>query len=584
MDAKEDIKNRLSIEDVIGGYIELKRSGRNLKALSPFTHEKTASFMVSPEKQIWHDFSSGKGGDMFSFVMEMEGVDFVGSLELLARKAGIDMSKYARGSGQTVKLKQRMREALSLAAKYYHASLAKNKTAWSYLNKTRGFNKQIIGEFELGYAPKQGSALLEFLKRRGFSEQEQKRAGLIVSRRGGLGDMFRGRIMIPLKDTQGQVIGFTARLLVEDANAPKYINTPQTLLYDKSRHVYGLSLAKAAIRTENSVTIVEGNMDVIASHQAGVRGVVAIAGTALTSGHLSQLSRLSTNIKLAFDQDEAGIRATERSVVLSQVQNDINLSIVTIPDAKDPDELIRKNPKLWQQAIDNSVYAMDWLVEHYAESFDISKAGGKRRYSDKLVELIAGLSDPVEVDHYLQQVAERIGVPEESIREKLQRYRRNKSKPRRRQPTVNKADSSGETLNKLNFYDDFLGLLLCYPDTREAQSRLKAKDFDLAYRQSIFKYISKLEDKPLPKHLPKGLLGAQNYVRIIQFRAEEIYGDRSASERLVEVISLARRIAKENLKKTKQKLTVAIQDAEDEGDQKKAAKLLRDYQKLLKEA
>lgn len=584
MDAKEDIKSRLNIEDVIGGYIELKRSGRNLKALSPFTNEKTASFMVSPEKQIWHDFSSGKGGDMFSFVMEMEGIDFVGALELLARKAGIDMSKYARGSGQTAKLKQRMREALSLATKYYHASLAKNKAAWLYLNKTRGFDKQIIGEFELGYAPKQGRALLEFLKKRGFSEQEQKRAGLIVSRRGGFGDMFRGRIMIPLKDTQGQVIGFTARLLAEDANAPKYINTPQTLLYDKSRHVYGLSLAKAAIRVENSVTIVEGNMDVIASHQAGVRSVVAIAGTALTSGHLSQLSRLSTNIRLAFDQDEAGIRATERSVVLSQVQNDINLSIVTIPDAKDPDELIRKDPKLWRQAIDGSVYAMDWLVEHYAKSFDVSKAGGKRQYSDKMIELIAGLSDPVEVDHYLQQVAERIGVPEESIREKLQRYKRKKSQPRRRQPKLNKADSAGEAVNKLNFYDDFLGLLLCYPDTREAQSRLKAKDFDLAYRQAIYNYISKLGDKPLPKRLPKELLKAQNYVKIIQLRAEEIYGDRSESERLVEVISLARRIAKENLKKAKQKLTAAIQDAEDEGDQKKAAKLLRDYQRLLKEA
>ncbi len=341
-DAVEDIKQRLSVEEVIGDYVELKRAGRNLKGLSPFGNEKTPSFMVSPEKQIWHDFSSGRGGNMFSFVMEIEGVDFRGALEILARKAGIDLTQYSRTSGGSGKLKARLSEALELATRYYQQAFVQSPEAVGYVVQRRGFQKQTIQDFRIGYAPFHFDGLTVALKKRGFSDDELKRAGLSTVRRGQLSDMFRGRIMIPLMDQQGVVIGFTARILEDDPNAPKYINTPQTLLYDKGRHVYGLSQAKQAIRTSGHVVMVEGNLDVIASHQAGVRQVIATAGTALTAAHLTSLQRLSDDIRIAFDRDAAGLKATQRAVELA-LKSAIHLKVIDVPDGKDPDELIQKN-------------------------------------------------------------------------------------------------------------------------------------------------------------------------------------------------------------------------------------------------
>src|SRR5947209_885289 len=224
MDAVEEVKQRLSIEDIVGEYVQLKRAGRNYKGLSPFGNEKTPSFIVSPEKQIWHDFSTGRGGNMFSFVMEMEGLDFKGTLELLARKAGIDLSQYQTGrSAETGKLKERLYEANELAAKFYQVQFSKHKQALDYIFQKRKFTKGVALTFQLGYAPNTGSALGNFLKKQGFNENEIQKAGLVTKRYNqGLGDMFRGRIMIPLQDPQGRIVGFTARLLDDEPNAPKY--------------------------------------------------------------------------------------------------------------------------------------------------------------------------------------------------------------------------------------------------------------------------------------------------------------------------------------------------------------------------
>jgi DNA primase len=233
MDAVEEIKNRLAIEDVIGEYVQLKRAGRNFRGLSPFNSEKTASFMVSPEKQIWHDFSSNKGGNMFSFVMEMEGVDFKGALELLARKAGVDLDQYRQNQGNGGRNgldKERLYEALDVCAKFYQVQLSANKEALKYVLEGRRLTKASILLWRLGYSPNNGTALYDYLTKQGFSEQEISKAGLISKRAGRVSDMFRGRLMIPLQDPQGQVIGFTARQLDGDDFGPKYINTPQTVL------------------------------------------------------------------------------------------------------------------------------------------------------------------------------------------------------------------------------------------------------------------------------------------------------------------------------------------------------------------
>ena len=307
-DAKEEIRARINIEDVIGEYVQLKRAGRNFKGLSPFTGEKTPSFYVSPDKNIWHDFSSNKGGDVFSFVMEVEGVDFRGAMDILAKKAGVDLSAYSsKGAQEIARRKRRLLEAHELATQYYQQSLVRNQHAVDYVFKKRGLSKEIVQNFRIGYAPSNGDALVSFLTKKGFTKQELSQAGL-TNRFGG--DLFRGRMTVPLMDSSGQVIGFTARIITDEPNAPKYLNTPQTLLYDKGRHVFGLSQAKEAIRQNDYAVIVEGNLDVVSSHQAGVRQVVATAGTAMTEHHLKALVRLSPHARLAFDGDAAGLAAT----------------------------------------------------------------------------------------------------------------------------------------------------------------------------------------------------------------------------------------------------------------------------------
>src|SRR5580698_10331916 len=388
MDAVDEVKSRLSIEDVIGEYVQLKRAGRNWRGLSPFTNEKSPSFMVSPEKQIWHDFSSGKGGNMFSFVMEVEGVDFKGALELLARKAGIDIEQYRSGPRRDGPDKERLYAALDAATHFYQVQFSGNKLALEYVFKKRQFTKATALEWQLGYSPNTGNALLAHLKTKGFTEAEVQQAGLTArAYRGGVQDMFRGRLMIPLQDPQGRVIGFTARQLQDEPNSPKYINTPQTVLYDKSRHVYGLHLAKEAIRKTKFVVLAEGNLDVISSHQAGVRQVVATAGTALTEPHLKALSRFTGDIRLCFDADKAGVAATERAIpIASRVK--VTLSIIDILSGKDPDELIKQDPKLWEQTIEHPKYALDWLMDRYKGILDLDSAVGKREFSDILLPTV----------------------------------------------------------------------------------------------------------------------------------------------------------------------------------------------------
>mgnify|MGYP000570491228 CR=1 FL=1 len=469
MDAIEDIKNRLSIEDVISRYVELKRAGRNFRGLSPFNSEKTPSFMVSPEKQIWHDFSSSKGGNMFSFVMEMEGIDFKSALELLARQAGIDLSQYRTSqSGQRGKQKERLSQALELAAKFYQAHFKQNKTALEYIFKNRKFNKDVVLQFRIGYSPSNGNALTKFLLEKGFTATELKQAGLGNQLRGGLRDMFRGRIMIPLMDPFGAVIGFTARILEEDqtptGGAPKYINTPATLLYDKSRHIFGLHLAKEAIRKSGYVVVVEGNMDVIASHQAGIKQVVATAGTAMTEPHFKLLTRLTHDVRIAFDQDKAGLAAAERTIPLA-AKTDISLSIITVSEGKDPDELIKKAPARWQQVIDKPQYALDWLIERHRAQLDITTAQGKRTLSDIVLNVVSRLSDSVEQDHYITQLAELIGVSPDALRTKLAQTNN------RQQSTVVRKTARPEQINRaaaeaIKSQNHFLAIMLLQPGLR----------------------------------------------------------------------------------------------------------------------
>lgn len=412
-DAKEEIKSRLAVEDVVGQYVELKRAGRNLKGHSPWGVDKTPSFMVSPEKGIWHDFSANKGGDIFTFIMEVEGISFKDAIEKLAAQAGVDLSKYRGGDSNVIKRKLRAKEALALATKYYQACLVRDKSVCEYVFYKRNLNRKTVAEFKIGYSPASGKALRSVLLKRGFTERELDDAGLLNQYKS---DMFRNRMMVPFIDTTGNVIGFTARVL--DKSEPKYLNTSDTILFNKSRFIFGLSNAKEAIRRNGFVVIVEGNMDVISSHQAGVKEAVATSGTAMTEQHLKALSKLTSDIRLAYDGDAAGVKATERAIMLA---GNLGIDLTVISNyhgAKDPDELIQKDPKLWKQAVKERIPAVDWLLAKYEENLNLRFATDKKKYSDIALKLLSYIKDEVEHASYEEKIAKHLNVEVSILREK----------------------------------------------------------------------------------------------------------------------------------------------------------------------
>ena len=563
MDAVAEIKQRLAIEDVVAQYVELKRAGRNFKGLSPFGNEKTPSFIVSPEKQIWHDFSSGKGGDMFSFVMEMEGLDFKGSLELLARKAGVDLEQFQTKSGPSSRTKERLYEALELASKFYQVQFSKSKLALDYVFTKRKFNKKIALDFRLGYAPNNGAALVDFLQKKGFTPQELEQAGLTARRYNGVADMFRGRLMIPLCDPQGRVIGFTARILEDDPNAPKYINTPQTILYDKSRHVFGLHQAKDAIRLGKIAVLVEGNLDVIASHQAGVNNVVATAGTALTEGHLKTISRFATDVRLAFDADKAGINATERAIPIASKVG-VSLGIITITDAKDPDELIQRDPKLWEKAIKKHQYALDWLIERYQGELDVSTGKGKRTFSDVLLPTIQGLSDHVEQDHYLTKVAKLLEVSPSALREKMQaKTIVTPAKLGKRVPSQSPAQQD-EQLEWAKAQDHLLALTLMRPALRDLLELVDTSMLPQEQARTLLEYIEAHPDFDGDLNHAPLLRDIADYVKILSLQYEALFTALDEVEARYEAHRLRARLIALYVKTKKAQLVQSLEDADDE--------------------
>ncbi len=577
-DAKEEVRARLNIEDIIGEYVELKRAGRNFKGLSPFSGEKTPSFFVSPEKHIWHDFSSGKGGDMYSFVMEVEGLDFRGALELLARRAGVDLSLYQSSSSQEfARKKKRLLEANELAARYFQQNLISNQHAQEYVFKKRGLSKQVVQDFRIGYAPDSDSGLTALLKKKGFSREEQAAAGL-TNRFGG--DLFRGRMMVSLMDGAGQVIGFTGRIIVDEPNAPKYLNTPQTLLYDKSRHVFGLSQAKEAIRKAGVAVIVEGNLDVVSSHQAEVRHVVATAGTALTDHHLRALSRLSTQIRLAFDADKAGVAATERAIPIAQ-EVGVELGIVTLPDeAKDPDELIQQNPALWQQAIDASEPVIDWVIKQFAAREDIATAAGKRAFTTAALRVVAAVRDAVEQDHYIDRIATMTDTTRRAVRQKLEELLQPEAEKKRPKTGAMSHDYVADFTDKNQ--DALLAVALGDPTIQELIAQADAKVFQGAARQAVAQYIIRHAGIAISE-LPDDLREHEKYVTMLLLHPD-VEGVAWNSDNRRATATDVLRLAKSNYQKTNTKEELLQQEAEarERGDDASADAILQQLSQLIK--
>lgn len=429
----EEIKSRLDIVDFINEYVRLTPGGANWRARCPFHQEKTPSFMVSRAKGIWHCFGCGKGGDIFAFLQEMEGLSFGEALRVLAKRANV---KLTPRDPQLASRRNLLLDILKASVEFTHRFLltaAEAKPAREYLQR-RGLEEATIELFRLGYTPPAWETLKQHLVGAGFREDDIFQAGLTVKRQQGTGsyDRFRGRILFPIHDVHGNPIGFGGRILeghtaqgvgrsesAEDAGA-KYINTPQTLIYDKSSALYGIDRAKQDIRREGVTVVVEGYMDCLASHQAGVRHVVASTGTALTEKQVRLLKRYAPTVFLAFDADAAGQEAAKRGVGQA-LANELSVKILELPSGKDPDELIRRDVGQWRQAIATAKPALEYFFEATLHPLDLSKLEDKKRATQELLPLIAQAADPVDQTHYLKRLADTVGVDERLLYERVSR-------------------------------------------------------------------------------------------------------------------------------------------------------------------
>ena len=570
-DARDEIKARISIEDLAGEYLELKRTGRNFKALSPWTNERTPSFIISPDKQIWHDFSSGKGGDIFGFIMEVEGMNFREALEFLARKAGVEIETFdSKRSREISEKKERLRKILQISANFYQHMLVRNKEALNYVFKNRKLSKEIVQEFKIGFAPNTQKMLTNFLLKKGFAMSDIRDAGLL-NRFGG--DIFRNRMVIALQDSGGSPVGFTGRIIKDEPNAPKYLNTPQTLLYDKSSNIFGLSQAKNEIRKAGFVVVVEGNMDVISSHQAGVKNVVATAGTAMTVHHLKALGRFSNDVRLCFDSDQAGISATERAISLGQ-QAGVELSIITLNqsagEAKDPDELIQKDLELWKDSISKPQPAIEWIFDQYEKRLNIATAVGKKEFSTIALKLVENLNDPVEKDFYIEQISKRIGVSKTTLLGKFDKKPR-PVKPKRR-TKIEKTDE--KFVDEYIYEDDLLALAIKERKLAEMLSELQDDILHDKQRNQILQ-ILKSNNLDLLKNF-------DDYVKILLLKADERLGNIKGSA-TDEMKRLIHKIKTQNLQERKINLQEQLEEAEIQGDENLKMKILMEIMQLNKE-
>lgn len=417
--AVEQIKDRLGIVEVIGSYLRLEKAGINYKARCPFHQEKTPSFFVSPARGGYYCFGCHQGGDIFSFVEAVEGLDFLGALKVLADRAGVvlDQSNFKRDPQ-----KQSLYDVLELSKRYYREVLRRHPEAQKYL-EGRGLKPETIESFGLGLAPEAWQNLYNFLRQKGFSDETMDKAGLVIkSTRGSVGgryyDRFRGRLMFPLADSSGRVVGFSGRVFPPEAEknpnvGGKYVNSPQTELYDKGRILYGLDKAKVEIRRQDSVVLVEGQFDLIMSHQSGVANAVAVSGTALTKDHLELLGRLTHNLVMAFDGDAAGVAAASRAIGLA-LDLGLEVKVAELPPGVDPAELIQKDPDRWQKNVVEAKHVIDFLLG-VLEKKQLDKRELAHAIKKEVYGYVGRLRERIDRAHFISKIASITGLNESVI-------------------------------------------------------------------------------------------------------------------------------------------------------------------------
>jgi len=591
-DNVQQIKARLDIVDVLSDYMQLKPAGQNLKGLCPFHNEKSPSFMVNKERQMWHCFGCNSGGDMFAFVEKIEGVDFSEALEILARKAGIVLQRYEAVPGER---NQRLRlfKALEEAQKFY-SSYLQSPAAISvrqYLS-TRQVNQDSLTIFGLGYAPREWDKLTIHLRNQGFSFNELTQAGLsqVSSRGPGSYDRFRDRLMFPISDVQGRVIGFGGRVLNTAATEAKYINSPQGPVYNKSLVVYNLDRAKQYIREAGYAVLVEGYMDIIGSWQAGIKNVVATSGTALTTEQIKLIKRYCTEIRLAFDADLAGRSAAERGIDLA-VAAGLEVKVITLPYGKDPDECAKHDPAGLRQAIEQALPIVDHAFKTVLKEVDINSRQGNKLASDKLLTAIAKLPDPVEQDYYLRQLSRELRADESAVRQKFVRLI-NRTPIQAATSVVAKSvvEKKDNDDRAVQLSRRLLGLVLKFPvylkdlQVSLLPSYLVADDLISLYNQLVIYYNSNQTDE-INSWLDE--LSAEpsfgQLIGILQLQAERDFIDMDLAQVQAELLDLAKQLKVLYLNSELKRLSQNIRLAELAGNQTELEEALASFTQISQE-
>ena len=563
----DQIKDRLDIVEVINGYVRLKKSGARHTGLCPFHTERTPSFTVTQEKQMWYCFGCGQGGDLFTFIEKIENIEFADALRLLAEKAGI---KLEREDPKIRSERKGLYEAAEEAAKFFSRQLESKtgKAVAAYLYE-RGLTNESIKDWRLGYAPDNWRALRDYLKDRGYADATMDSAGLIVKSH----DRFRHRIMFPIFNIQGQVIGFSGRVFDEvrgvtiDNDAGKYINTPNTLIYDKSRVLYGLDRAKENIRKLDGVIIIEGNIDLILAHQAGTKNAAAVFGTALTENQLSLVRRQTANLVLCFDSDEAGERAASRAAELA-TQKGFDVSVIQLPPGKDGADIIRENEENWQTLVEKPVPFVGFVLNRALQKFPAKTLAGKKAVVADVLQAVARLGSPVEREHWVRELATEVGSSEEAVHGELRRVLNRSSTAKTSNP-----EKLPETTPANTSEEYLLALAAAYPETKELLGEIA----ELVQSDEVRNIIGQL----LAGADVEAVLGGNKKFMPLLARAaflKEIVGDGRAEVELL-IIELKRKGLKEKLRM----LTAQLYQAERARDEQETRNLARQFTSLSRE-
>jgi len=486
MSVIDEVKQRIDIIEVIGEHVPLTKAGRTFRALCPFHSEKNPSFYVYPERQSWHCFGAcNTGGDAFSFIMKKQGIDFGEALRLLAERVGITIpSKFEPEAGKDER--ERLYQVNAAATRYFHNLLLNSpdgEKARNYL-LSRGFSSKSVTEFQLGFSLNSWEALKQYLVEKGYTENELVTAGLLIEgETGGTHDRFRNKLMFPIFDIRGRVTGFGARVF--DDSLPKYLNSPQTPVFDKSSILYGINLATAVIRQQDRAVIVEGYMDVITAHQNGFSNVVASMGTSLTEKQVSALKKLTRNMVLALDADVAGEEATLRAVGYENILN-AEVRVIILPQGKDPDDVIKESAQSWNSLMEQAIPVIDFTFNMVASGLDLTTARDKSFAADKLLPIIIEIKDIVRQAHYLQKLAHLIKVSERSLETALGRIRTGRVKGRTRESKQGAVTHRLQSLLSSPVEGECLAWLLQYPELKTYCQGLLPEYFENSENREIF--------------------------------------------------------------------------------------------------